>query len=306
MKRMISPAAFFHLLEHRLQPVLELAAVLGAGYQGAEIQGDDLLAFQGGRDIAVDDALGQSFDDGGLADAGLADEHRVVFGPARQHLDDPPDLLVTADDRVQLALAGDIGEVAGVFFQGLVFFFGIGVGDPLVAAHRGQGLEKAVAGHSLACQHLGHLEGRVGQHGQEQVLLADVFVLHLRGAGKGAVQQVLQCLRGIGAPGSAAGDLGQLLDQLIGLAEDHGGLDAHFLEHGNDDPAGLLQDGLEQVLGLDLLVAVILGQSVGGLDGLLGFQGKLVELHGLFLLIGGGPGPGMAYCIRSFRLKAED
>ena len=31
------------------------------------------------RDVAADDALGQALDDGGLADAGVADQHRVVL-----------------------------------------------------------------------------------------------------------------------------------------------------------------------------------------------------------------------------------
>ena len=41
----------------------------------------------------------------GLADAGLADEHRVVLGAAREDLDDALDLLRAADDRVELARA---------------------------------------------------------------------------------------------------------------------------------------------------------------------------------------------------------
>ena len=56
--------------------------------------------------VALDDAPGQALDDGGLADAGLADEHRVVLGAPRQHLDDAADLLVAADDRVELAVRG--------------------------------------------------------------------------------------------------------------------------------------------------------------------------------------------------------
>ena len=56
--------------------------------------------------VAGHDPLGQALDDGGLADAGLADQHRVVLGAAGQHLDDPADLGVTADDRVELARRG--------------------------------------------------------------------------------------------------------------------------------------------------------------------------------------------------------
>ena len=77
------------LLEHRLEPLLELAAVLGPGDHRAEVEGDEPLAAQGLGDVAVDDALGEALDDGGLADAGLADEDGVVLGapaaaPARR------------------------------------------------------------------------------------------------------------------------------------------------------------------------------------------------------------------------------
>ena len=44
--------------------------VLGAGQQAGHVQHQHLLALQGFRHLAVDDALGQAFDDGGLADPG--------------------------------------------------------------------------------------------------------------------------------------------------------------------------------------------------------------------------------------------
>ena len=90
------------------------------------------------RDVAVDDLLGQAFHDGRLADTRLADEHRVVLGAAREHLDDAADLLVAADDRIELALAREIGEVLGVPLQRLVLVFGVGIGDPLTATHLDQ------------------------------------------------------------------------------------------------------------------------------------------------------------------------
>jgi hypothetical protein len=43
------------------------------------------------------------FDDGGLAHARLADQHRVVLGAALQDLDGAADLVVAADHRVELA-----------------------------------------------------------------------------------------------------------------------------------------------------------------------------------------------------------
>jgi hypothetical protein len=61
--------------------------------------------------VAAHDALGEAFDDGGLADAGLADEHRVVLGAAAEHLHDAADFVVAADHGVELALAGGFGEI---------------------------------------------------------------------------------------------------------------------------------------------------------------------------------------------------
>ena len=101
-------------LQHRLQAILELAAILRAGDQRAHVERDDLLVLQPFGHVAADDALRQAFDDGGLADAGLADQHRIVLGAARQHLDDAAHFLVAADHRIELALARQLGEIAAV------------------------------------------------------------------------------------------------------------------------------------------------------------------------------------------------
>ena len=83
-----------------------------------------------------DDALRQPFDDRGLADARLADQDRIVLGAARQHLDHAADLLVAADDRIELALARQLGQVAAVPLERLVGALGILDGDALRAADR--------------------------------------------------------------------------------------------------------------------------------------------------------------------------
>ena len=100
------PSLRLDLVEHGLEPLLELAAVLRAGDHRAEVERDEPLAAQRLGHVAGDDALGEPLDDGGLADAGLADQHRVVLGAPREHLHDAADLGVAADDRVELALAG--------------------------------------------------------------------------------------------------------------------------------------------------------------------------------------------------------
>jgi hypothetical protein len=61
-----------------LQALLEIAAILGAGEQGAHVEGVDGASCDHLRHFAVDDHLGQPLGDGGLADAGLAD-HSGLF-----------------------------------------------------------------------------------------------------------------------------------------------------------------------------------------------------------------------------------
>ena len=99
------------VVEHGLEALLELAAELRAGDQRAHVQRQHAPAAQALRHFAVDDALGQALDDRGLADAGLADQHRVVLGAALQHLDRAADFLVAADHRVELAALGARGQV---------------------------------------------------------------------------------------------------------------------------------------------------------------------------------------------------
>ena len=133
------------LLEHRLEPVLELAAVLGAGDQRAEVEREQALVLDALGHVALRDALADALDDRGLADAGLADQHRVVLGAAREHLHHAADLLVAADHRVDLARARERGDVARVLLERLVLALGLGVGHALAAAHLLQRREQLLA-----------------------------------------------------------------------------------------------------------------------------------------------------------------
>ena len=120
MNRMMLPSADGDFLQHGLQPLLELAAIFRARNQRAEIERQQLLVLEALRHVAVDDAQREALDDGGLADAGLADQHGIVLGPARQHLDGAADFLVAADHRIELAVARRLGQVAGIFLQRVI------------------------------------------------------------------------------------------------------------------------------------------------------------------------------------------
>ena len=105
-------AAGADLFEHLLEALFEIAAITRTGDQRAQIERVDLLALDGLGDIAAGNGLREAFDDGGLADTRLADEHRIVLGAPRQHLHDPLGLALATDDRIELLVAGELREVA--------------------------------------------------------------------------------------------------------------------------------------------------------------------------------------------------
>ena len=71
-----------HLLKHGPQALLKLAAKLGPCDQGAQIQGHQPQTLERVGHFAGHDALGQQLGHGGLADAGLPNQHRVVLAAA--------------------------------------------------------------------------------------------------------------------------------------------------------------------------------------------------------------------------------
>ncbi len=126
----------FNLFEHGFQAVFEFAAILRAGQHRSQIERDHALVLQNFRHVAGDDALREAFDDGRLANAGFADQHRIVLGAAREHLHHAADFFIAADDRIELAATRLLGQIARVALQRLVLRFGILVGDFLRAANR--------------------------------------------------------------------------------------------------------------------------------------------------------------------------
>ncbi|KWT85240.1 hypothetical protein APY03_4043 [Variovorax sp. WDL1] len=104
-------------LEHALQALLEVAAVLGAGQQRAHVERVHVGLGQDLRHVALRDAPGQALGDRGLADAGLADQQRVVLAAAAQDLDHALDLVLAADQRIDLAVLRHLVEVLGELLQ---------------------------------------------------------------------------------------------------------------------------------------------------------------------------------------------
>ena len=271
-------ASLRDLLEHGLQALLELAAVLGAREQRADVQRDDAPVAQRLGDVVIDDPLGEALDDRGLADAGLADEDGVVLRAPAEHLDDAADLLVAADDRVEQVLARGVGEVAAELLERLELVLGVLVGDAVRAAHVGERLQQALARRAGGAQRLAGGAVVAGDR-EQQVLDGDVVVLELAHLALGAAQHGhdLGRRRRLGL----ARQRGQGVERGVHVGAQRVGHRAQLAQDGCDDAAILLlQQHGEQVFGGDLRVAPARGQREGCLDGLRGLDREAVSLHG--------------------------
>ena len=100
------------LLHDRLEALFELTAVLRAGDDQRDVEGENPLVREEMRHVAVDDLLRQPLDDRRLADARLADQHGVVLGAAAEHLLHALELVLAADQRIELVLHRRLGQVA--------------------------------------------------------------------------------------------------------------------------------------------------------------------------------------------------
>ncbi|CAG7170935.1 hypothetical protein PICSAR21_03545 [Mycobacterium avium subsp. paratuberculosis] len=256
-------AAGVDLLEHLLQALLEVTAVARARHQRTQVQGVELLVLQRLGHLAVHDGLRQALDDGRLADAGLADQHRVVLGAPAQHLHHPLDFLLAADDRVQLALHRGGGQVAAE----LVEHQRRGRAAGLAAAPTGAGLGgllALVAGEQLdhLLAHPGQLGAQLDQHlgghaltladqAQQDVLGADVVVAELQRLAQAQLQHLL------GARGErdvSGRRLLALADDLLDLAADALQRDAQRLQRLGRHALALVDQTQQDVLGADVVV----------------------------------------------------
>src|SRR6185503_17833628 len=89
-----------------LQALLEVAAILRACDQRAHVERVDRALPQDVRHLAFDDEAREAFGERSLADAGFADEQRVVLAATTQDLHGTLDLELPSDQRIDLAGLG--------------------------------------------------------------------------------------------------------------------------------------------------------------------------------------------------------
>ena len=278
MKRTIWPVRVLDLLEDGLEALLELAAELRAGQQGADVERDQAPALERVGHVAGDDALGEALGDRGLADARVADQHRVVLGPPREHLDDAADLLVAADHRVELARLGVGGQVLAELLERLERGLGVGGGDP-----RRVDLRRRLGDLVALGQQVADAGGLLGQR-QQDVVGGDVLVAERLHLALGPLQDVDQALGGA--------DVGSVARRRRSEARRPAPRPPFSIETtsapilrriGGAKPSSCLEDREQQVGGGGLGVAALGGEPHRGGDGVAPHGGEAVCLHAAIL-----------------------
>ena len=273
--------ALLDFVQHALQALLKLAAVFCTGHQSAHVQAEHGAVLQVLGHIATHDPLGQTLGDGGLANAGLTDQAGVVLGLTGQDADHVADLLITADDRVQLLLAGQIHQVLAVLLQGVVGVLGVVVGDTLVAAHGGQLLQELILGDAKGTEQFCRVLILLIQQAQKHMLYADIVILHgLCLAGCGA-EHLIGGLRDIDLVGVTAGAGHPWHGREL---FSHSGGEAarvhiQLLEQLRDQALLLGGQCMEQVLRLHGVVLVLHRQLLGSLQCFQCLLGILIGIH---------------------------
>ena len=240
-----------------LQALLELAAILRARQHGRKIQRHHALAAQNLRDVLLHDQLGQALHDGGLAHAGLADEHRIVLSPAGEDLHDALDLALPSDHRIQLACACGGGQIPGELIQNRrLLILAPVLRRAIVRA--GQDVQQLLAG---LVQIQSHLDQNVGGHAlafahqrQQQVLHRDVALLQLPRLPHALLDHLLGARRvhhllALDAVGAAAQDRDDLVARAV---QRHAPQDAR-------SGAGVGEHAQQQVLGAHIGPAQLRG-----------------------------------------------
>ena len=253
-------AALGDLLHHLLQALLELTAVLRARDERREVERVDLLVLQQLGHLVGGDPRGEALDDGGLADARLADQHGIVLLAAREDLHHALDLELAADDRVELALGRLLRQVPAELVEELrvlrllALRAGAGLAG-LAAARAGEHADDLVAdllGVGVEVEQDPRGDALVlADEPEQDVLRADVVVSERQRL----AQRELEDLLGARRERDLAGR------DLVALADDAGDLRAHLF-HGDVElledagsKALLLAEQAEQdVLGADVVV----------------------------------------------------
>ena len=215
-----------------------------------------MLVFQRLGHITAHNALRQPFDNGGLTDTWLTNQDRVVLGTAAEHLNDTSNLFISPNHRIEFPLSRQLGQIATIFFQGLVGAFWILIGDALCAANGGKGLQHILMREPGCSQYtrrglVTHIE-----QGEQQMLNAEVFVMELPHLTPGCFEHLTQAGRNAGFASAidARHALDLFLDDLLSRCQIPPDLRDDLLDHATF----LIQKGGQQMCRFDLAMIRVL------------------------------------------------
>ena len=198
----------------------------------------------------------------------------------RQHLDDAADLLVAADDRVELALAGVLGEVAAVPLERLVLLLGVLARDAVAAAHLLQRVEHGVVADAQAAQEVADAAGDL-RHGEEQVLGGEVVVAERRRARRRrASSSGRRRARAAPAGRSRRRPCGSCAERVVDAVADGLGATRRCARaRGSTTPSGWPISAASRCSGVTWEWLLVARQRLGGAEGLAGLAGELVGVE---------------------------
>lgn len=272
------PRGLLDFVENCLEPFFEFASELCASDEGTHIESDDRLSAKPFGDISGDNALGETLGDSSFSDPGFPDQDRVVLGSSREDLDHAADFLIATDDGIEFALAGALGEINTVFFEGLEVGFGVGVGDAATLANFFQGFAETFFGGPAGVKNFSSGAFIVGE-GEEDVVGRHVFISEFGGGIESGVECGLSS-RAKGCPEvGGSGDFGGLIESVVEVGFDCFGVCACFEDERIGDPFRIGEQSVEEVFGFNGLLLEFGGGLLGGLECFLCFYGESVKSH---------------------------
>ena len=146
---------FTEISQHRLKSLFELTPEFSASDERSQIECKQALAAHALRHFTVHNTLCQSLGDRRLANPGLTDQYRIVFGPPLQNLDSAANFLIPSNHRIKPALLGTLGQVDGVFLQRLALLLGVGVIHRFTATYFFNGFLYSARGNTGTFHHIG-------------------------------------------------------------------------------------------------------------------------------------------------------
>ena len=262
-KVMISPSAALISPRTALSRSSNSPRYLAPATIEAQVERDDPLGLEAFGNIAVGHPPGQALDDRGLAHPGLPDQDRVVLGASGEDLDDPADLVVPPDHRVETALASLGREITPVLLEGVECGLGVIGSDPLIASQGLQRLEDRRGVEPTGSQGLTGGTGVLGQS-EKEMLDRQIVVAQIGAVPVGLGQDPIQ-IRG-SAHLCVAVHLRLTIQDLLDRPPQLHRSQPETIENRVDDSLGLAEQGEGEMRRLDRPVVVVPGDLRCGED----------------------------------------